>query len=225
VAAWIAGWHADAVAVTASLVDDDDHAGNGFSWHGVDGVAAIGFEHDLADLGAVLASLPPSDDPLARHIGSEATTALIERLSGAAIAHPGNPLGAPSLALLESRRGAVGIDVIAGPVVMRVLVGHSRVDTLAPSPVYPRPALSSRRSVVDGLTRRVGVELDLGELRLGDARQLRVGDVLVTGTLLIAMARLFAGEKVLPEIGVRLGRHGTYRAVAVENLTSVEHSS
>lgn len=215
VQAWVSAWSGSLSAVVVEeLADNDPLPGSMLLL----GDVAIGTSLSLAELGAGLVDITDTTNPLAEHLGSHALADLLARLVGKHVG-AGEPVATTTLsrALHEARLGAVRVAIRLPHGAIVALLARSQVDRRVP--VVARaatPVLVRRASAIESLSTSLKVELDLGEVSLGDARALSPGDVLVTQVPLTRWADIVVGADALPQLRGRLGSAEGRRAVAIE---------
>jgi hypothetical protein len=159
---------------------------------------------------------------LSRHIGQAALADLATRIVGTPSISHGASL---PLELTDERLGAcclfldcAGVDGIVFRL-DRVLV-----DRLAPAPITtPKTVpLAARKDIVGPLSVRVKASLDLGEVSLGELRDLRVGDVLSTSTALHRLIDVTVAASGKQLVRGQLGEQDGHRALLLETTSSLE---
>lgn len=225
---WLEGWCSESAAVdVVPWAAHGSSEGDDVTWFAKTSSLAIGFDGSVAGFGASLAGVAEDGDPLADHLGRDAAAAFLDALATqAGRASQGTALTAIDVlspSLRDPRLGSLGIAMTSAAVAFRVVVGRELVDALAPPLAVAPVVLTGRRSLVEGLRQDVEVTLDLGELSLRDAQNLRPGDVLATDIHLDVLARLSAGGITLEGLAARAGRHGSHRAIALEIINAPEH--
>jgi Type III flagellar switch regulator (C-ring) FliN C-term len=216
VQAWMAAWSRNPSAVVVEEMGADDVAPGELI---AAGEVAVGAAVSLAALGAGVANIVDTQNPLATHLGERLMTDLLARLSGLAGAGDAVTWAGLSRDLRETRMGAMHLVIRLAHGDLLIALGRRQVDRRAPVVIRERSlSVVSRRSAIDGLMAGLRVELDLGEVTLGDARALSPGDVLVTQVPLAKWADIFVAAQTQPRLRGRPGRAGGHRAVAIELL-------
>lgn len=173
----------------------------------------------LAELGRHIVDVHDgAETALARRIGQEALGDLLARIQ-ARIGATGEIMlrqheGELPAELGRASRGSALFSAAFGGVSVRLAMNSHLADRLAPGKNPPEASLSRRDSVV-GLGRvRLQLRLDLGDLALGELRQLTVGEVIASRVPLDHPFELgLAGAP--PLATARLGRDDRQRAVVL----------
>jgi hypothetical protein len=222
VQAWMSAWSClpSATVVVDELTDEGLVPTDGFLM----GDVVVGTNVTMSDLGAGMVGITDTSNPLAAHLGHRALADLLSRLAGSG-AGASETVSWDQLprALRDSCMGAVRVAIRLPNGVVIAALGRRQVDRRAPVMARERtPTLASRRSAIDGLLASLRVELDLGDVALGDARALSPGDVLVTQIPLTKWADIFVDAQALPMMRGRPGSADGRRAVAIELLDEKE---
>lgn len=222
VQAWLSGWSGHLMAaVVEELADEDLLPGNVLRL----GDIAVGTVMSLPVLGAGMVGIPDSANPLAAHLGEQALADLLTRLAGRrAEGRDVNGWDELPRTLRDARMGAVRVAIRLPHGVIVALLARPEVDRRVPVVRKPAaPALVSRTSAIAGVPASLTVELNLGEVTLGDAQALSPGDVLVTQVPLTRWADIFVDTSpALPVMRGRPGSAARRRAVAIELLEKQE---
>jgi len=217
VASWVRDWMPGEPGAEVISISATDFTACG-TWHGVGERLFLGTHATHGEIGVTLLGASDPNHPLARHIGKDALASLCACLAGEGVGSV-EVMDVPAKrTLIDERSGALAFAVEAGALEVRVHLSRERVDELAPVPLRTAHALCRRTVLVEDLTESITIEIELGELNLGDARNLHVGDVLATTTPLSSLACLNLNGRVLPAIGARLGCRDTHRAIALETI-------
>lgn len=174
---------------------------------------------DVTALGYALADVHDgTETALAERLGLAALRDLAWRVLGAndePTAGPPLEAGAlpPALALAARGGGRFALD-LGGRPLMVLAVDATLAARLAPPAVPPPATLMHRMQVIGNGRARMQLRLDLGEMPLGQLRQLAVGEVIASR---IPLDTPFAlGLPHAPSLAhARLGRVGTSRAAVL----------
>lgn len=224
VQAWLSGWSGHLLtAVVEELADDDVLPGKVLRL----GDIAVGTFMSMPALGAGMVGISDTANPLAGHLGEQSLADLLARLAGKGAA--GRELtGWDELprTLRDARMGAVRVAIRLPHGVIVALLARPEVDRRVPAVrTAAAPALVSRTLAIADVPASLTVELDLGEVALGDAQALSPGDVLVTQVPLTRWADVFVDTHALPALPIMRGRPGSAagrRAVALELVETQE---
>ena len=208
---WSAGNIEEVVSVSDIPESSDLH------WFAL-GDACVGVDRSAASLGAWLTNCTDDANPLAIHLGESALRALLGMVVASTSAEMKRVdwMTIPRVQR-EPRFGALHVGVSLGELRLMLVLTREMADARAAvKRGTSTEALTPRASLANRLTTPLRIELDLGELAVGEARALAGGDILLTQVPLSRLADVFIGERVVPAIQARPGGADTRRAVAIE---------
>lgn len=157
-------------------------------------------------------------DGLAEALGRRAFAALAQALLSAPQAAPAR-IERPHPRELEPRHGVAALALQLAGVRLRLYLDPAACDLLAPLPAPAPATLSPRAGALAQATVELTATLDLGRGALGQALNLRPGEILKTGLRLDAPLQLRAAGDV-PVLSATLTQHEGARALRVVQLTA-----
>ncbi|WP_266158306.1 FliM/FliN family flagellar motor C-terminal domain-containing protein [Dyella silvatica] len=120
--------------------------------------------------------------------------------------------------LAEERRGACSFGLSCGPMHLSIWLDRAMADRLAPRTTSNATlrVLASRTDALAPARTQLTARLELGDIAMGELRDLHVGDVLMTRTPLSELIDLVISDSGKHLIHGRLGEQGGQRALLLQ---------
>jgi hypothetical protein len=215
--AWLQGWSVDGRWL--SLAPSDAGALGEFAWQRaqLDGASAwVGMPSNaLLRFGARLAAIEDWRSELGARIGRRALQALLATWLGGEGASFDEEAPAPED--VQARFGGLRFQLQGGDFAASVVIDAAACDRIAPPAAAPRQdALVARAAALGNEPVELQVRLSLGDARLADTHELRVGDVLVSSTPIDALFDL-VHKDARPLASGQIRRHDRRLAFALQS--------